>query len=74
MIYQSQEDSTDHNSDDSRYIIIANSVSAHCCFEYTIIDTKQGKASYANRWEKQICETFEEPEAILICNALNRTK
>lgn len=47
-----------------RYIIIAKSVSYHCCFSHTIIDTKSDD-------EEIIAECFEEGSAIIIVTALN---
>ena len=45
-----------------RYIVQEGSVSGHCCFEFTIIDTKK---------DSNIGECFEKEDAELICNALN---
>lgn len=46
-----------------RYKIINESVSKHCCFAYTIIDTET---------ENPMCETFDKEEAEIICDALNK--
>ena len=54
-----------------RYIIIDSSFSAHCCFGYSIIDTKAGKVHYGDYWKKSMCETFDIEEAEIICKALN---
>ncbi|MCP4055014.1 MAG: hypothetical protein GY739_18625 [Mesoflavibacter sp.] len=59
-------------SNSARYIIIEKSTSAHCCFEYTIVDTKEGKEIYGDYWKRTMCETFEKQEAIEICDALNK--
>lgn len=59
-------------SSSARYIIVNSSVSAHCCFGYTIIDTAAGKESYGDYWKRSMCETFEEEEAKIICDALNK--
>lgn len=59
-------------SSSARYIIVDSSVSAHCCFAYTIIDTVAGKESYGDYWKRTMCETFEEEEAKIICDALNK--
>ena len=59
-------------SNSARYVIIEESTSAHCCFEYTIVDTKEGKEGYGNYWKRKMCETFEKQEAIEICTALNK--
>lgn len=58
-----------------RYIIIEESQSAHCCFDYTVVDTHagatkndKGKHVY---WNRTMCECFELEEAEEICKALN---
>ena len=56
----------------ARYIIIDKSVSAHCCFECTIIDTAAGKEDYRDYWKRSMCETFDRAEAEIICDALNK--
>lgn len=53
-----------------RYLILPGSESAHCCFEFTIIDTAAGKNDFGD-WNKTMCECFDEEEATTICNALN---
>ena len=70
-IYDTQKLSIAANSS-ARFIIIAESVSAHCCFNYSVLDTKQGKESFGNYWKKAMCETFDKEEAVLICYALNQ--
>jgi hypothetical protein len=55
-----------------RYIIVAGSVSKHCCFDYTIIDTAAGKEGRGGYWKRSMCETFDEEEAKVICDALNK--
>lgn len=59
-------------SSSARYIIIDKSVSAHCCFECTIIDTAAGKEDYGDYWKRTMCETFDRAEAEIICDALNK--
>lgn len=54
-----------------RFIIIKWSQSWHCCFSYTVVDTRQWK-EYGDYWKKSMCETFKEQEAIDICDALNK--
>jgi hypothetical protein len=54
-----------------RFIIIKGSLSHHCCFDYTIVDTKEGKVE-GDYWKKSMCETFNREEAEIICNALNK--
>lgn len=60
----------------SRYIIIEKSVSGHCCFNYSIIDTKEGTEDYSTEddvyWKNNIAETFNYEDAELIINALNK--
>lgn len=47
-----------------RFIVVEESVSGHCCFEYSVIDTEESK--------KTMCETFNRNEALIICKALNQ--
>ena len=56
----------------ARFIIVAESVSGHCCFEYSVIDTKEGKETYGDYWKKTMCETFDKDAAVMICYALNQ--
>jgi hypothetical protein len=62
-----------------RYQLSEGSQSGHCCFDWTVIDTKTphiiGKGQYRNskgelEWEG-VCECFEKKEAERICEALN---
>lgn len=46
-----------------RYIVEVGSSSAHCCFEYTVVDTE------ANN--RPICETFCLIDANKVAEALN---
>ena len=59
-------------SSSARYIIVDESVSAHCCFKCTIIDTAAGKEDYGDYWKRSMCETFDRAEAEIICDALNK--
>jgi hypothetical protein len=59
-------------SSSARYIIVDKSVSAHCCFKCTIIDTAAGKEDYGDYWKRSMCETFDRAEAEIICDALNK--
>lgn len=59
-------------SSSARYIIIDESVSGHCCFGHTVIDTAAGKVSYGDYWKRSMCETFDRAEAEIICDALNK--
>lgn len=45
----------------SKYVIITESVSYHCCFEFTVYDLIK---------DQTVCETFEQEDAELICTAL----
>lgn len=56
-----------------RFIIVQGSCSAHCCFEYTVVDADAGKESYGDYWKKSMCECFDLEDAEIICNALNNT-
>jgi hypothetical protein len=71
-IYKNQALSIADVSNSARYIIIDQSVSAHCCFECTIIDTAAGKEDYGDYWKRSMCETFDRAEAEIICDALNK--
>ena len=49
---------------EERFTVLEESFSGHCCFEYTVVETKSdGKA---------LCECFEKEHAEIICNALNQ--
>ena len=69
MIYKNERESLDHSG--CRYIVVNGSTSAHCCFEATIIDTKEGKDSSGTYWEGDFLEAFELADAVKICNILN---
>lgn len=71
-IYDTQALSIANVSGSARFIIVAESVSAHCCFEYSVIDTKEGKKTYGDYWKKIMCETFDKDAAVMICYALNQ--
>ena len=47
------------NVNNDRYIIVECSISGHCCFEYTIVDTLEGKVDYGDYWKKSMFETFD---------------
>ena len=55
-----------------RFQAVAASVSSHCCFAYTVVDTARpsvwhdGTVDYAI-----VCESFDEGDAGAIVNALN---
>ena len=54
-----------------RFIIIEESFSGHCCFEYSIIDTSISVDADPYR-KRGMCETFDKDNAETICNALNK--
>lgn len=60
-----------------RFKIINESVSYHCCFEYTIVDI-QGTNDSDYKIEKYgydfstVCECFDLESAEQICSALNK--
>lgn len=47
-----------------RYKVIKGSASAHCCFDYTVGDTKN---------DGPVCECFDLASAELIADALNKS-
>jgi hypothetical protein len=57
----------------ARYKVVEESLSAHCCFSYTVVDTANPNAGLEDSKHKHatICECFEEEDAILVCSALN---
>ena len=75
-IYETEELSINNHNNGDRYILIEKSVTSHCCFKYTIIDTKEGFKSFGVEfdcdWNRIMCETFDKIEAIEICVALNK--
>lgn len=64
-----------------RYKVVNESVSCHCCFSHSVVDTEKPTMLSDNvQYEKdgvlqyeQICECFNEKDAKRICNALNKT-
>lgn len=68
-------------SEEKRYIIMNDSISAHCCFGYSILDTTRPYMIGGEHYEDEngkhyycVCECMEEEDAELICNALNNIK
>ena len=63
-----------------RYAIREGSQSCHCCFEYTVVDTNKplilGDEQYIGEDGhpefESVCEYFDEQDAKLICDALNK--
>lgn len=61
-------------SNGKRFIVIEKSLSAHCCFTHSVIDTSEGKELEGTEfegWKKAICETMDAGDAECICDALN---
>ena len=63
-----------------RYIVYKGSLSVHCCFEATVMDTtkpyKIGDKHFETEVGKHyetVCECFEMDSAIKIAKALNAT-
>lgn len=61
-----------------RYIIMNGSISGHCCFEFSVLDTTKPEIIGGKHYEddkgkhyEAVCECFDEESAILICNSLN---
>lgn len=58
----------------SRFFIVEESISNHCCFGYTVCDRTKPVmihgVHYKERYET-VCECFEFEEAALVCCALN---
>lgn len=52
------------------FIVVPKSVSCHCCFAFSILDTARKHETFNGRWHT-MCECFDEQDAINICNALN---
>lgn len=55
---------------EKKYIVTEKSLSAHCCFKFTVVDTSAGKSG--EFWNKSVCETFDKESADLIAEALNK--
>lgn len=68
------------NKYSKRYIYIPASTSAHCCFECTVVDTTIPVVFSDGHYLRRdgyydfepVCECFDEENAILICDALNK--
>jgi hypothetical protein len=56
----------------SRYKVIEGSVSAHCCFSATVVDTGTPHPCFKGEpdW---VCETYDLPTAHRIARALNES-
>lgn len=62
----------------SRYIVIEESLSVHCCFEATVVDTKGGCREYGETevyksWNTLVCECLNKEHAYLIAECLNNS-
>lgn len=55
---------TESSSCADQFTMVKGSVSAHCCFDYTIVEK--------GNTEMGVCECFYEKDAKMICNALNK--
>lgn len=56
-----------------RYKVVEGSESAHCCFEYTVVDTETIEHELTSRiYYKAMCECFDKEEAETIAQALNQ--
>jgi len=51
---------------DAPFVVLTGSDSAHCCFEFTVVE-KTGEGC------KTVCECFDLEDAARICAALNAT-
>ncbi len=61
-----------------RYIIMKGSISGHCCFDFSVLDTTKPHIIGGKHYEDEngkhydvVCECFYEESAVLICNLLN---
>ena len=61
-------------ADSPRYKVIPESQSGHCCFDFTVVDTRRPVIIGGEQFEGQfeaVCECFDENAANLVCNSLN---
>lgn len=56
----------------SRYLVIEGSISAHCCFECTVVDTH--RLIHGRLECETVCECFEKEHADRIADALNKAE
>ncbi len=54
-----------------RYQVIEGSVTGHCCFEATVVDTSRLNTAGYVRYSEIVCECYSMEDAQLICDALN---
>lgn len=57
----------------SRYVVINESQTAHCCFVATVVDITKRAFDGSEQFEP-VCECFEEEYAIRIASALNKAE
>jgi len=59
-----------------RFKRVDESISAHCCFGYSVVDTKDGFEDFGKSedhyWKTTVCECFEKEHADMIVKALNK--
>lgn len=57
-----------------RYKVVEGSQSAHCCFDFTVVDSTQPYMIGDKQCRDEfiaVCECFTREDADLICRALN---
>lgn len=57
-----------------RYKLVKGSQSAHCCFDFTVVDTTRPVMIHGEHYDGQfepLCECFEKEDAERIVAALN---
>lgn len=60
-----------------RYKVVEGSQSAHCCFDFTVVDLKKPTLIYGEHWNNEfdaVCECFDKEDADRICEALNKNE
>jgi len=66
----------------SRFKVIDRSVSCHCCFSATVVDTskpdlmangEQFTDANGGLMFETVCESFDDDAAEMICDSLNKT-
>lgn len=54
-----------------RYAVREGSLSGHCCFAFTVVDTSKVEVLNAYRSEEKLCECWSKEDADKIVAALN---
>lgn len=57
-----------------RFFIVQESISNHCCFDYTVCDRTKPVLIHGVHYKQRyhaVCECIEEHDAVLVCLALN---